>query len=238
MTPDKFEWTGTIAGGTRCSVVFGLDSLILRTQLYQLAVFPFPSPRQSPATLSDRGWTLAPTCGSHFFSQYSQSPSHLHPASPGVIDPDTHLRPLSVLKWPDQSPVITPLNLPMVDDDPQAPIRTAPVPVAAIPFFNMGVERLSAILQDPNLNHAAWLTAYAALTADNFSPAMMSVLQHPSLPEEFKERVHDSAILALPRTTQDPMPHWVDQLTMKLAHLAYLLAEAKIRFRMGQMYHS
>ena len=112
-----------------------------------------------------------------------------------------------------------------------------------------------------NVNHAAWLAAYAALTADNFSPAMMTVLQHPSLPEEFKERVaeplqakdqlcvrhylydlfgytdpawrtkpvwersssfstppDDSAIVALPRTTQDPMPHWVDQLSMKLAH--------------------
>ena len=194
MTPDKFEWTGTIAGGTRFSVVFGPDCLILRTQLHQLAVFPFPSPHQSPATLSDRGCTLAPTCGSHFFAQYSQSLGHLHPASPGVIDPDTHLRPLNVLKWPNQSPVITPLNLPMVDD-PQAPLRTAPdfLPVAAIPLFNMGVERLCApdILQDPTLNHAAWLTAYAALTADNFSPAMMSVLQHPSLPEEFKERVAD-----------------------------------------------
>ena len=207
-----------------------------------------------------------------FFSQYSQSLGHLHPASPGVIDPDTHLRPLNVLKWPAQSPVVTPLNLPMVDD-PQTPFRTAPdfLPVAAIPFFNMGVERLCApdILQDPALNHAAWLTAYAALTADNFSPAMMSVLHHPSLPAEFKERVadplqandqlgvrhylydlfsytdaawrtkpaptrsssystppKDSAITILPRTTQDPMPHWVDHLTMKLAHLACLVAEA------------
>ncbi len=80
-------------------------------------------------------------------------------------------------------------------DDPQAPIRTAPdfLPVVAIPLFNLGVERLCApeILQDPNINHAAWLTACAALTADNFSPAMMAVLQHPSLPEEFKERVAD-----------------------------------------------
>ena len=251
MSPDLFEWRGTIAGGARFCVVFAPDSLILRTQFHQLAVFPFPSPGQSPPTLSDRGWALVPTCGSYFFSQYSQSLGHLHPASPGVIDSDTHLRPLNGMKWPAQSPVI--------------------IPLAAIPFFHLGVDDLCTpeILQDSNLNHAAWLTALAALTADNFSPAMMAVLQRPSLPEEFKERVadplladdqlgvrhylydlfsytdaawrtkpaatrsssyatppKDSAIEALPRTTQDPLPHWIDHLTMKLANLAGLLAGA------------
>ena len=73
-------------------------------------------------------------------------------------------------------------------DEPQAPIRTAPdfLPVAAIPFFNMGVERLCApeILQDPT----AWLTAYAALMADNFSPAMMTVLHDDSPSTPFSAR--------------------------------------------------
>ena len=146
----------------------------------------FPLPLSTAiATHSNRGWTLVPACGSYFFSQYSQSMGHLHPASSGVIDPDTHLRPLNVLKWPTQSPVTTPLSLPLVDD-PHTAIRTAPafLPLSAIPLFNLGVAGLCApeILQDPNINHAAWLTAYAALTADSFSPTMMAVLQHPSLP--------------------------------------------------------
>ena len=75
----------------------------------------------------------------------------------------------------------------------QTPSRTGPsfLSAAAIPFFNMGVHRICAneIIQDPNLNHPTWLSAYAALTADNFSPTMMAVLQHPSIPGEFSERV-------------------------------------------------
>ena len=67
MSPDLFEWRGTIAGGTRFCVVFAPDGLILRAEFHELAVFPFLSPGQSPPTLSDRGWTLVPTCGSYFF---------------------------------------------------------------------------------------------------------------------------------------------------------------------------
>ena len=51
---------------------------------------------------------------------------------------------------------------------------TAPpsfLPASAIPLFHMGLTRLceQEVLQDPQLNHAAWLAAFAALTGTDLT---------------------------------------------------------------------
>ncbi len=65
MTPDKFE-CGEAPLPEEPGSALSLVRKASFSQLYQLAVFPFPSPHQSPAMLEDRGWTLVPTCGSEY----------------------------------------------------------------------------------------------------------------------------------------------------------------------------
>ena len=146
------------------------------------------------------------------------------------------------------------------------------LPAASIPFFHMGLDQLchSNILQDPQLNHAAWLAAFAALPGTDLTSEHMALLQHALIPSQFPSRVaaplqtgnrdqvkeyvteilsctgpswaikkgrprssgsqtapDDASIQEPPRTTQDALPTWVDQLYSKIAHLAALLSEAQ-----------
>ena len=93
-------------------------------------------------------------------------------------------RPLNLLRWPTASPVTRSrvAHLPM-HGNPQAPPKF--LPAAPIPFFHMELDQLchSNILQDPNLNHAAWLAAFAALTGTDLTS------EHALIPSQFPSRV-------------------------------------------------
>ena len=55
----------------------------------------------------------------------------------------------------------------------------------------MGLTRLceQEVLQDPQLNHAAWLAAFAALTGTDLTTEHLALLQHPSIPGQFPSKV-------------------------------------------------
>ena len=54
-------------------------------------------------------------------------------------------------------------------------------------IFLMELE--SDVLQDPQLNHSAWLAAFAALTGTNLTTEHMALLQHPTIPTQFPSKV-------------------------------------------------
>ena len=95
-----------------------------------------------------------------------------------------------LLKWPATSPVTRSLvaHLPM-HGNPTAPPSF--LPASAIHFFHMGLTRLceQEVLQDPQLNHAAWLAAFAALTGTDLTTEHLALLQHPSIPGQFPSKV-------------------------------------------------
>ena len=131
-------------------------------------------------------------CCSFFFSRAFVSMGHLHPARSGVVDPSDPLRPLNLLRWHAASPV----TRSRVGHHPMHGNQQAPpsfLPAASIPFFHMGLDRLCQpepdVLQDPNLNHAAWLAAFAALTGTDLTTEHMALLQHALIPIQFPSRV-------------------------------------------------
>ena len=103
VTPDLFHWQGHLLDGVRVTLSFGLGCLELASDTFVYVRFPYPEPGSAPQ-LEVKGWTLAPDCGSYFFSRASHSLGHLHPSRPGVVDPSDYARPASLLKWPATSP--------------------------------------------------------------------------------------------------------------------------------------
>ena len=208
-TPDLFYWQGHLLDGIRVTLNFGVNCLELASEHFIYARFGYPAPGLTPPMLEDNGWTVVPECGSYFFSRASLSLGHLHPSQSGVIDPSDPLRPPKLLKWPAASPVTRSL----VDHLPMHGNPTAPpsfLPASAIPLFHMGLTRLceQEVLQDPQLNHAAWLAAFAALTGTDLTTEHLALLQHPSIPGQFPSKV----FAPLQAGHQEPVKEYVSEI--------------------------
>ncbi len=132
----------------------------------------------------------APTCNSHFFSRASLSTGHLHPTHNGVIAPSDHLRPVAIAKWPTTSPALFTKQFPTASMGDTRP-RPSFLPTEAISLYNIGIHRLRAneVTQEPTLNHSAWLAASSALNFADFTSEQMALLQHPSVAQDFPQRV-------------------------------------------------
>ena len=195
--------------GIRVTLNFGVNCLELASEHFIYARFDYPAPGLTPPLLEDNGWTVVPECGSYFFSRASLSLGHLHPSQSGVIDPSDPLRPPKLLKWPATSPV----TRSHVDHLPMHGNPTAPpsfLPASAIPLFHMGLTRLceQEVLQDPQLNHAAMLAAFAALTGTDLTTEHLALLQHPSIPGQFPSKV----FAPLQAGHQEPVKEYVSEI--------------------------
>ena len=207
--PDLFYWQGHLLDGIRVTLNFGVNCLELASEHFIYARFNYPTPGLTPPLLEDNGWTVVPESGSYFFSRASLSLGHLHPSQSGVIDPSDPLRPPNLLKWPATSPVTRShvAHLPM-HGNPTAPPSF--LPASAIHFFHMGLTRLceQEVLQDPQLNHAAWLAAFAALTGTDLTTEHLALLQHPSIPGQFPSKV----FATLQAGHQEPVKEYVSEI--------------------------
>ena len=189
-TPDLFYWQGHLLDGIWVTLNFGVNCLELASEHFIYARFDYPKPGLTPPLLEDNGWTVVPDCGSYFFSRASLSLGHIHPSQSGVIDPSDPFRPQNLLKWPATSPVTYShvAHLPLHGNQAAPPSF---LPPSAIPLFHLGLARLCEpeALQDPKLNHSAWLAAFAALTGTDLTTEHMALLQHPSIPAQFPSKV-------------------------------------------------
>ena len=208
-TPDLFYWQGHLLDGIRVTLNFGVNCLELASEHFIYARFNYPAPGLTPPLLEDNGWTVVPESGSYFFSRASLSLGHLHPSQSRVIDPSDPLRPPNLLKWPATSPVTRShvAHLPM-HGNPTAPPSF--LPASAIHFFHMGLTRLceQEVLQDPQLNHAAWLAAFAAHTGTDLTTEHLALLQHPSIPGQFPSKV----FAPLQAGHQEPVKEYVSEI--------------------------
>ena len=116
------------------------------------------------------GYTLRPVSGTYFFANASFNTGHTHPLFSGLHDPDDIALPQQMIRWPQESPAVLP-----VQRNPVPPW----LPADSKTLYQQGLEALTSEDSLHNANPAHWLPAYCAHALHDFAEEHLSVLANP-----------------------------------------------------------